>query len=47
MKSINDILDMESYNSDKFILSVTIVSKETVIISIFDKGKPSVKAIDR
>ena len=47
MKSINDTLDMASYNSDKFLLSVTTVPKETVKIQVFDKGKPSVKAIDR
>ena len=47
MKSINDTLDMASYNSDKFSLSVTTVPKETVKIQVFDKGKPLVKAIDR
>ena len=47
MKSINDTLDMASYNSDKSLLSVTTVPKETVKIQVFDKGKPLVKAIDR
>ena len=47
MKSINDTLDMASYNSDKCLLSVTTVPKETVKIQVFDKGTPSVKAIDR
>ena len=47
MKSINDTLDMASYNSDQFLLSVTTVPKETVKIQVFDQGKPLLKAIDR
>ena len=47
MKSISDTLDKASYNSDKFLLSVTTVPNEKVKIQLFDKGKPLVKAIDR
>ena len=43
---VNDILDMVSYNRDKFILPVTIVSKEIVKTSVRDLGKPSLKATD-
>ena len=43
---VNDILDMVSYNRDKFILPVTIVSKEIVKTSERDLGKPSLKATD-
>ena len=43
---VNDILDMVSYNRDKFILPVTIVSKEIVKTSVLDLGKPSLKATD-
>ena len=43
---MNDISDMTSYNKDKFILSVTIASKEMENIS-FWQGNPSVKVIDR
>ena len=37
---------MVSYNRDKFILPVTIVSKEIVKTSVRDLGKPSLKATD-
>ena len=43
---VSDILDKASYNRDKFILPVTIVSKEIVKKSMFDSGKPLVKATD-
>ena len=43
---VNDILDMVSYNRDKFTLPVTIVSKEIVKTSVRDLGKPSLKATD-
>ena len=43
---VSDILDKASYNRDKFILPVTIVSKEIVKNSMFDSGKPLVKATD-
>ena len=43
---VNDILDMVSYNRDKFILPVTIVSKEIMKTSVLDLGKPSLKATD-
>ena len=43
---VRDILDKASYNRDKFILPVTIVSKEIVKKSMFDSGKPLVKATD-
>ena len=33
---VSDILDIASYNRDKFILPVTIVSKEMVKKSMFD-----------
>ena len=45
---ISDILDMASYNRDKVILSVTIVSIEMVKKkSVFDQEKPLLIAIDR
>ena len=48
IESISDILDMASYNRDKVILSVTIVSIEMVKKkSVFDQEKPLLIAIDR
>ena len=45
---ISDILDMASYNRDKVILSVTIVSIEMAKKkSVFDQEKPLLIAIDR
>ena len=44
---VSDILDIASYNRGKFILPGTIVSKEMVKKSMFDKGKPLVKAMDK
>ena len=46
-KWVNDILDMVSYNRNKFMLSVIIVSKEMMKTSVFDLGKPSPKVTDR
>ena len=43
---VGDILDKASYNRDKFLLPVTVVSKEIVKKSMFDSGKPLVKATD-
>ena len=43
---VRDILDKASYNRVKFILPVTIVSKEIVKKSMLDSGKPLVKATD-
>ena len=40
MKSISDTLDMASYNSDKFLLSVTTVPKETVKIQVLTMENP-------
>ena len=47
IKLINDILDMASFEGDKFTFPVTIVSKEMMNTWVFDEGKPSLKAIDR
>ena len=47
IKLINDILDMASFEGDKFTLPVTIVSKEMMNTWVFDEGKPSLKANDR
>ena len=39
IKLVDDILDMTSYNRDKFILSVTIVSKEIMKTSFYPHQK--------
>ena len=39
IKLVNDIFDITSYNRDKFILSVTIVSKEIMKTSFYPHQK--------
>ena len=45
-KWVHDILDMVSYNRNKFMLSMIIVSKEMMKTSVWDLGKPP-KVTDR